>query len=330
MKNIKMIALGAVGLFCVGLLIISTIGMMDPDTPQPILKIGDTLVSGNLAFTVNSIEPFEASRDPDPNMMFVKVHFNVENNGEEEERFGDTPGVIQVAGESEAYEYHHLSQISIPYEEHLAEDVEPGETVSGYVSYEIPDNAINDIEMIFKDKKSPERKFFLAESSKALVDGYAETAKLMTDLGKICQSLINDSASDKAPTGSLQVLRVDPSSDQKYAFMRPAIEGYAESPESFEVLGCYMVNEQLVETCEYKRVIGSSTTVKLRRVKIDKTILLVNPDAKKVLRKKDFAGGTPKTCPNSVETEHPVLPDEIGEVVSNKEIFEWVQENWTP
>ena len=332
MKNIKMIVIGVVGLCCVGLLIFNTISLMDPEygatpTPEPSRKIGEVVTVGDLSFTVNSIEPFDAFNDPDPDMMFVNIHFNVENTGAKEEDFGDSPGVIRIKGDSKEYPYHHVAESSVPYAERLPDEVDSGQTVSGYVSYEIPDDSA-DIELIFKDKK----RVFLSESSTALKGAYAETEKLMKDLAKTCaQQLNSDSATDEAATGILQILRIESSSSPPLAFMRPNLEGYAESSESFEVLGCYIINEQIVEKCEYK----SETdffTVELRRVKIDKTVLLIDPKEKKLLRKKQFEGGTPEACPSTVEMDNnvPVLPSQRGEVADDDDILEWVQENWTP
>lgn len=303
-------------------------------TPSPPGKIGEPVVIGNMTVTVHSLEQIEPiGPTPAEGKMQVGVQLTIENNTEAERRISTYVmtklGAKDEAGTNMVYTSDTTVEFAIGSDKRLPDIVAAGEAVIGYVGYEIP-NDVTDLVLNFSDSPGGgiSGTIFLAESTVTLIEEAKVATQAIDDLGKICVELAGSPVSEESATGLIQMLTI---SSDAYDSVEFDVTGYAASPtDEIETLVCSFVANDIVEECEYN-VAGHPVPVKKVRRQVKRYVLLINLVAEQVVREKFFTGGLPELCPPSIDVDNSYYtPPIIGSSISEEDIFEWVQEHWTP
>jgi hypothetical protein len=110
------------------------------------LKIGDQLTVGKVDVTVEKaefVEPEDEYSTPD-NGKILKVYYKFKNNAEDQIFVSDTDFLLSIDGETQQ-EFYLMDDMKAGFDDQLNK----GNTASGYVYYDVPDSDEYKVEMDF-------------------------------------------------------------------------------------------------------------------------------------------------------------------------------------
>lgn len=110
------------------------------------LKIGDQLTVGKVDVTVEKaefVEPEDEYSTPD-NGKILKVYYKFKNNAEDQILVSDTDFLLSINGETQQ-EFYLMDDMKAGFDDQLNK----GNTASGYVYYDVPDSDEYKVEMDF-------------------------------------------------------------------------------------------------------------------------------------------------------------------------------------
>ncbi|WP_239733770.1 MULTISPECIES: DUF4352 domain-containing protein [unclassified Mammaliicoccus] len=110
------------------------------------LKIGDQLTVGKVDVTVEKaefVEPEDEYSTPD-NAKILKVYYKFKNNAEDQILVSDTDFLLSIDGETQQ-EFYLMDDMKAGFDDQLNK----GNTASGYVYYDVPDSDEYKVEMDF-------------------------------------------------------------------------------------------------------------------------------------------------------------------------------------
>lgn len=110
------------------------------------LKIGDQLTVGKVDVTVEKaefVEPEDEYSTPD-NGKILKVYYKFKNNADDQILVSDTDFLLSIDGETQQ-EFYLMDDMKAGFDDQLNK----GNTASGYVYYDVPDSDEYKVEMDF-------------------------------------------------------------------------------------------------------------------------------------------------------------------------------------
>ncbi len=118
----------------------------DESNEKKSLKIGDQLTVGKVDVTVEKaefVEPEDEYSTPD-NDKILKIYYKFKNNADEQILVSDTDFLLSIDGETQQ-EFYLMDDMKAGFDDQLNK----GNTASGYVYYDVPDSDEYKVEMDF-------------------------------------------------------------------------------------------------------------------------------------------------------------------------------------